>query len=162
MTETRRSSSVDRSRPSAFDFALARLAQRAHSEKELSVKLARAKYSATEIELALESLRSRRYLDDRAYAASFAERAVELKLWGPDRIRRALAERGLPGEYVESALMRAFPEGEKPVIARALSRFSRRQRSEHLESRDRRQRAYRYLFARGYSPEAIRAALKGT
>ena len=115
MTATRPSSSTDGSRPSAFTFALARLARRAHSEKELSAKLERASYSASEIEDALQWLRARRYLDDGDYARAYAERAVREKCWGPERIAGALRVRSMRYVTVASATVLPHPDSEGSI-----------------------------------------------
>ena len=58
------SSSAERPKQKPRDFALARLARRAHSEGELSQKLTRAGYLPGEIEETLQFLRERKYVDD--------------------------------------------------------------------------------------------------
>jgi regulatory protein len=161
--ETRRSSSLDprkkgRKPKSALDFALARLARRAHSQGELVAKMERAGYPATEITTTLAKLRSWRYVDDRAFASAFARSVAERKHWGPARVVRALKERGLSARHIEEALSTAFPAGEDQALDEALARFRRNDRRRG-SAEQRKARAYRHLLARGFSPGAIMNAL---
>ena len=144
---------------SPLEFALIRLARRAHSEGELISKMDRAGYAASEISATLAELRSRRYVDDLAFAQAFAHAARSRKRWGPARIAQGLRKRGLAGSHIEQALAEAFPEGESETVAEVLERFRRTDRRRGTP-RQRLARAYRHLYARGFSPEAIRQALQ--
>ncbi len=143
---------------SALDFALARLARRAHSQGELTAKLERAGFKAPDITSTLAKLRAWRYLDDQAFAASFARSASERKHWGPARVTRALRVRGLADHHIDAALSETFLQGEAEPIERALARFRRicRRRGGPEQQKA---RAYRHLLARGFSPGAIMEAL---
>jgi regulatory protein len=161
--KTRRSSSPDSgkkggSSKSAMNFALARLARRAHSQGELMAKMERAGYPPSQITTTLAKLRDWRYLDDRGFALDFARSASERKRWGPSRVDRALRARGLNERDIEEALLHAFPDGEDRVLEAALSRFRRNARQSGSAEKDK-ARAYRHLLTRGFSPEAIFRAL---
>lgn len=166
MTEVSRlSSSAEggnrkRSSPSALAFALKRLARRAHSEGELASKMERAGYAAAAIADTLVVLRDRRYVDDLEFALGFARAARTHKHWGPVRIAHGLRKRGLAESHIQEALAEAFPEGEAKTAARALERFQRTDRRRGTP-RERRARAYRHLYARGFSADAIHEALAG-
>ena len=147
-----------RTERSAWDFAVDRLARRAHTERELLAKMERAGFGAVEIAETLDRLRARGYLDDLALAHSFARAAVGRKAWGPARIARALRARGVTEEGVEAALAEVFPAGEDETITRALERFQRR-RGRLADAREEKARAYRHLRARGFSAEAAGRAV---
>jgi regulatory protein len=161
--ETRRSSSLKPgkkgvSEKSAMNFALARLARRAHSQGELSAKMERAGYPTSEITATLAKLKAWRYVDDHAFAGAFACNAAERKHWGPSRVARALRERGLGEQDIEESLSEAFPGGEIRVLDEALARFRRNDRRRG-DAEQKKARAYRHLLARGFSPGAIMEAL---
>jgi regulatory protein len=161
--ETRRSSSPDSgkkgvSSKSAMNFALARLARRAHSQGELLAKMERAGYLPSQITATLAKLKDWRYLDDRGFAVAFARSAAERKRWGPARIARALRERGVSEQDTEEALADAFPDGESRVLEEALARFRRNARRSGDAEKDK-ARAYRHLLTRGFGPGAIFRAL---
>jgi regulatory protein len=161
---SRRSNSAEkgkrtRSNRSPLEFALIRLARRAHSEGELISKVDRAGYAECEISATLVELRNRRYVDDLAFALGVARAARAHKHWGPVRIAHGLRKRGLADPHIEQAVAEAFPEGEAEPVAEVLDRFRRTDRGRGTP-RQRKARAYRHLYARGFSPEAIRHALE--
>ena len=145
---------------SPLEFALIRLARRTHSEGELSSKMERAGYAASEISATLAELRTRRYVDDLAFVQAFAHAARSRKRWGPARIAQGLRKRGLDGSHIEQAVAEAFPDGESETVAEVLERFRRTDRRRGTP-RQKLARAYRHLYGRGFSPEAIRQALQG-
>ncbi|MGH9321000.1 MAG: recombination regulator RecX, partial [Vicinamibacteria bacterium] len=62
-----------------FDFALRRLARRSHGTGELSAKMARAGYTAEEIQATVARLQEKGYLDDSAFAREIARASSERK-----------------------------------------------------------------------------------
>lgn len=147
-----------RPRGSALQFALNRLARRAHSQGELTAKMERAGFPTQQIEETLVKLIGWRYLDDRAFARSYALSAVEHKRWGPARVEVGLRQRGVSEEHIEEALREAFPEGENATLERALTRFRRSSRRRGTAEQEK-ARAFRHLSGRGFSSAAIWEAL---
>jgi len=141
-----------------LEFALIRLARRAHSEGELISKMERAGYAASEVTDTIAELRRRRYVDDPSFALAFAQGARSHKHWGPIRIAHGLRRRGLSEPHIDQAVGEAFPEGEVEPAAAVLARFRRTERGRGTPIQ-RKARAYRHLYARGFSPEAIRRVL---
>jgi regulatory protein len=137
---------------------LIRLARRAHSEGELISKMERAGYTASEVADTIAELRRRRYVDDLSFALAFAQGARSHRHWGPVRIAHGLRRRGLSELHIRRAVAEAFPEGEVEPAAEVLARFRRSQRGRGTPLQ-RKARAYRHLYARGFSPEAIRRVL---
>ena len=151
------SSSLDgsvpkRSKAKAHDFALRRLARRAHSEGELTRKMARAGYPDDEIVETIDFLRARGYLDDVTFARDFARARANRRRWGPARIETALRALALAEQPIKAALAEVFPFGEREVCERALLRFLARERRS-LSPAKRKARAYRHLLSRGFAPE---------
>ncbi len=145
------------------DFALARLARRAHSEGELTQKMTRAGYQVDEIEQTLQYLRERRYVDDASFARDFSRARAERRRWGPARIEQHLRLLRLSEKHIEAALSLTFPDGEGDHAERALERFletDRRPRT-RLSGDKRRARAYRHLLARGFAPETAHELVTG-
>ncbi len=161
--ETHLSSSADpgkkgRPRGSALKFALNRLARRAHSQGELTAKMERAGFPTQQIEETLVKLIDWRYLDDRAFARSFALTAVEHKRWGPARVsgcsRPARNKRGVHRGGSERGISRR----RKAALERALARFRRSDRRRGTAEQEK-ARAFRHLSGRGFSSAAIWEAL---
>ncbi len=141
-----------RPKAKARDFALRRLSRRAHSEGELTRKMARAGYPDEEIVETINFLRERRYLDDVAFARDFARERADRRRWGPARIETALRARALTDQHIKAALAEVFPFGEREACERALLRFLASERRP-LSPAKRKARAYRHLLSRGFAPE---------
>lgn len=121
----------------------------------------RAGYAASEVVDTITELRRRRYVDDLSFALAFAEGARRHRHWGPNRIAHGLRQRGLPEPHIERAVAEAFPRGETEPAAEALARFRRTERTRGTPL-ERKARAYRHLYGRGFSPETIRRVLDDT
>ena len=80
--------------PDAFERALEALGHRERTTAELGEWLAARGFEPAEVEVAIERLIEAGALDDERFAARFAEDKRELRGWGPERIRGALAARG--------------------------------------------------------------------
>jgi regulatory protein len=94
-------------------------------------------------------------IDDERFARRYAEDKRELAGWGPDRIREALAGRGIPEDLIEAAL---GAEDDEEVVARA-SAVLARSGTEVADERGR-QRALAQLARRGFPLEAAYDAVR--
>jgi regulatory protein len=94
-------------------------------------------------------------IDDERFARRYAEDKRELAGWGPERIRQALAERGVPEELIAEA---TAAETDEDVAARAAELLSRNG-SEVADERGR-QRALALLARRGFPLEAAYDAVR--
>ena len=139
----------------AFERALEALAHRERTSAELGAWLAARGFEPAEVEAAIERLVEAGALDDERFAARFAEDKRELRGWGPERIRGALAARGLESATIDAAL-----EGDEPAgqLERALELLERR--SEARSTRPRAGRALAYLARRGYESELAYEAVR--
>ena len=82
----------------AFEAALAALRRRERATAELRAWLATRGHGPEEIEAAIGRLTEVGELDDERFACRYAEDKRELRGWGAERIREALASRGVaPG-----------------------------------------------------------------
>ncbi|MBQ2759972.1 MAG: regulatory protein RecX [Clostridia bacterium] len=87
----------------AFENALRYLSNRAHSKKELEMKLKR-KYCNEAVEYALDKCGELGLIDDEAFARLFAEELSERKKYAPKRIVSELVSRGINREIAENAV----------------------------------------------------------
>jgi regulatory protein len=94
-------------------------------------------------------------IDDERFARRYAEDKRELAGWGPDRIREALADRGMPEDLIDAAL---GAEGDQEVVARATAVLVR-SGAEVADERGR-QRALAQLARRGFPLEAAYDAVR--
>ncbi len=151
MTETKKTTLVE-----VEAAALRLLSRRDHGRGELAKKLRRRELPEALIEVVLDELEERGYLDD----ARFAEEQGAIlarKCWGPRQIAHKLRARGIDETTVDEALAKIA--GEQDWRDRARQRMHSRfgDASELDESEQ--QRAFRHLTYRGYSPGLVRGIL---
>jgi regulatory protein len=111
----------------------------------------------TEIEEVIALLAEAGAIDDAGFARRYAEDKRLLAGWGPDRIAKALAGRGVAREHIEAALT---GDDEEAQLERATMLLIGREMS--VGSERERERALALLVRRGYplelAYEAVRAA----
>jgi len=141
--------------PDAFDVALAALRRKERTSAELDGWLRQRGFAAQEVDGALARLTEAGELDDRRFALRYAQDKRELRGWGGERIREALAAREVPPELIEVALE---AESRDAAVARASELLARRGRS--LEGDAERSRALGFLTRRGYEYEVAYEAVR--
>jgi regulatory protein len=108
--------------------------------------LGRAGASRENVERAVDTLVEQGYLDDQRFARLFVQDKRELEAWGSDRIRRALAARGVDSDLIEDAI------GAGGEMERALALLRRRFPSPTRDRRER-ERALGVLLRKGYDTD---------
>jgi regulatory protein len=136
--------------------ALRLLGFRDHSSGELREKLQERDYDDSLIEDVLARLVEQGWLDDRRFAEHQTEILIR-KGWGPRRIEQKLQKHGVPRDLsretvADAADTRGWLE---TCRERLLSRFD----DPSELDRDAKQKAYRHLEHRGFSPSIIRRVL---
>src|SRR5919197_1050897 len=143
----------------AFELAIGALGRKERTRAELAGWLAARDVPADEVEATIERLTEAGELDDERFARRYAEDKRELRGWGPERIREALAAKGLPPDLVARAL---GDEPRQTEIERASALLRRRGRP--LAGDADRARALGFLTRRGYdydaADEAVRVAAR--
>lgn len=139
----------DPDKTKALEIALKMLRARDRFEAEIRARCASEGCSDEEIELALDALRLRRFVDDKRVAKNVAYQLTQKKAWPPARIEAELRGRGASEEAVEHAL-RSLPPEEQTV-----SRFARMQKATGSA-------LARKLYAFGFSEDAIVAFLESS
>ena len=111
-------------------------------------------------EAAVDRMMQDGYLDDARFALMFVDDRRQLDGWGADRIRRALAGRGVDRDQIERAL--AQDESERAdgqsELERALELLRRRFPGPPRERRER-DRALGVLLRKGFDGEVALDAL---
>lgn len=134
--------------------AIALLARREHSRRELAAKLSRKGFAAETVEPCLDELAAEGLLSDARYAESYT-RARAAKGYGPRRIAAELGERGVEAGLAEQALAEAETDWERLAAEVRRKRFGDRVPADFKE----RARQMRFLQYRGFSGEQIRRAV---
>jgi len=143
-----------RREPSLRERALRLLARREHSRAELSRKLQPHAGAGDDLEALLGDLAQRKLLSDERYAES-RTRQLSRK-FGAARIVHELRASGIDKELA-SVASKAIRETE---IARAREVWRRKFRAAPA-TREERAKQMRFLQSRGFSFDAIRAAIGG-
>lgn len=139
----------------ALALAYAYLNHRERTESELRSYLERRELTAPEVQAAIDELTELGYLDDARYARLFAQDKRTLEQWGGERIRRALHERGVERELIDSALQTDDAGHE---LDRALELLRRRFPQPPTDRRER-DRALGMMIRKGYDSELALDAL---
>lgn len=132
------------------------LGHRARSREELRRRLLAKDHDEHAVGYALEKLSADGFLDDAAFARSYAADRRKMGGWGEARIRRGLRELGVTTTDADDALG-AHDEGEE--LERALAVLRRRGApGQPLDAA--RRRAFQALQRRGFSSSVTYAAVR--
>jgi regulatory protein len=135
--------------------AVALLARREHSAKELRRKLAGKGLPADEAEAAVAAVAAAGYQSDARYAAMLVRSRVG-QGYGPVRIEAELEVAGVAPEQIREALDAAGVDWRAHARAAHARRFGAPPRTSAERAKQ-----YRYLQGRGFSGEQIGGALAG-
>lgn len=132
--------------------AIGLLARREHSACELQRKLAQRGFDLSAIDEVIGRLAEQGWQSDRRYAEAYVRMRIE-RGYGAQSIRAELAQRGVASALIQSALDAADVDWQA---------CAQRQIQRHYHAPpanfDEKLRRYRYLMARGFSPEQSREA----
>ena len=137
----------------AEEAAVRLLSYRAHSEKELKMKL-RRKSPADVAEAAAAKMRGLGDLNDEKFASQLAEELFRTKHYAPQRILSELFSRGIAKEFAENAVSALDIDENKGII----ELISKMRLPEEPTEKDV-ARLMRRLLSAGYSYSEIRRAL---
>jgi regulatory protein len=142
----------------SYSYAVALLARRDYSTRELRSKLKERGYLEHAIEPVLIDLEETRKLDDSRYGANVVASRSRRAL-GPARIRQELTRKGVTAETIDQAL--AGGDGEQAPDFVQLARQARARKFGPELPTDWKEKARqaRFLQYRGFSTDHIRAAL---
>jgi len=108
--------------PALYDWAVRALGRRmrtvAELERMLRTKAAPGEEGGRKIASVLERLREQRYLDDAAFAVTFARLRQENEGFGRRRVERELARKGVDRDIIARAADAAYAETGEEELAR--------------------------------------------
>ena len=144
-----------------FDKAIALLAVRARSARDLHTRLKRAGATDAPISRAMEQLRGLGLVDDEAYAQSLARSRVESGGVSRRRIGQELQQRGVTRDVAEVAIADALGDLTLDELGAATAVAERRMRSlRTLDAATQRRRLYAFLARRGYESHIIATVVR--
>jgi regulatory protein len=142
--------------PDPLALAYRYLNRRDRTESEVRGHLTAKGVEAADIERSVATLSEQGYVDDARFARLFAQDKRVLEGWGSERIRVALASRGIERDLIEAAV--ADEDDAESEMERALEILRRRFPSPSWEPRER-DRALAVLLRKGYDSELALDAL---
>lgn len=138
-----------------FYQAQAILSRRDQSEHEMRTKLARKGFLPEQIEEVVTWLYKEKLLDDTRYAKLYVESKLLGRPVGPRYLVAKLKERGVAGGVIEQVLAECISvDQEVELVSEAVERWKK----SHEKDKEDKQKLWRYLAGRGFSPEAISRA----
>ena len=145
-----------------YDHAIALLARRMRSIRELEKLLGRSVDSRSEagrilVELVIRRLGDLGYLNDERFAAAYSEFRRDNDKFGPGRIARDLKAKGLHQEIISRALASTFRDFDEEKQARA---YLRRKRSLPPSDRQQAARIFRQLVRAGFQAKTAFGILR--
>jgi regulatory protein len=148
---------LDRRRAHAV--ALDLLARKPWTRRDLARRLRRRGAPADVAEAVVADLEARGYVDDRAFAATWAEVRARERAVGRERLREELVARGVARPLAETAIEQAFQDTNELTRARAagLRRMAARRRTAPERAP---RRLHDYLRRRGYPGDVVRQVLQ--
>ncbi|MDZ7772092.1 MAG: RecX family transcriptional regulator [Balneolaceae bacterium] len=135
------------------------LGRRDHARRELSDKARRKDLNHAFIDDVLDELERKGYLDDRAFAVSFARDKYELNRWGPSKIRAHLRKKGIGRADADRALEEVFEEADLQAALRGLVEKRRRHFLREEDPFKRKKKIFDYLARKGFRAGSIHACL---
>ena len=139
----------------ALNTALRILTGRDHSKSELIRKLKQRSFKSEDIEKAVSECERLDYINDERTARVFINQMIR-KGHGLNRIRHEMNRKGLRGQRIQNILSEIESdidetEGAERILEKNVKRFER-----EADLKKRRDKIYRFLYARGFSQDTIR------
>ena len=145
----------ERAYPFAMEKAVALLASRARTEKEIADALRQNAYPEQTVARVMARLHEAGYLDDEDFAGQWAASRASKGL-GTRRIRMELRQKGVDPDTIESAISAVDEEERMDGAMRAAQKAAR---GKDLSQAAERQKVLAALARRGYDFALARAAL---
>jgi len=143
----------------ARSFAYQALARRGHSRRELEEKLQRHGFGAETVSSVLKELETKRYLNDRAFALAWSQKAVEHKFLGPLALQRELELKGIDREIIQEVLEKLYTgTPEEHLAMKAIRRKLAQVRGGKAKALQRSMAGY--LARKGFTSEVIEKVVK--
>jgi len=139
----------------ALNTALRILAGRDHSKFELTRKLEQRGFKPEDIAQALSECERLDYINDERTSRVYINQMIR-KGHGLNRIRHEMNKKGLTGQRIQNILCEIESEideaqGAERILEKNIKRFER-----EADLKKRRNKIYRFLYARGFSQDTIR------
>ena len=141
--------------------ALRILTGRDHFKAELIRKLKQRGYAPDDIERAVAECERLDYINDERSARFYVAQLIR-KGYGLKRIDYEMNKKGLKGEHIRNIISESVSGADELEAARRVLNKNIRRFEREADFKKRRDKIYRYLYTRGFSPETIRRLMNST
>lgn len=139
------------------------LARQEQSSKTLKRKLLAKKYSESETDAAISTLKERNYLNDeescrRQFEILYSEEKLSVR-----QICQKLIQRGFDSEFVKNLIPVDFEERDKKIAEKILEKKFRAINFDEMNAQEifkAKNKIYQHLTAKGFNSEIISAVLE--
>lgn len=138
----------------AMDTVMRLLSRRAHTCHELKIKLKQRGFNVEITDRVLSEINCAKILDDADFAETYADELGK-KGMGIHKMRAEMARRGLSGEIIDNVLSKFSSDDDEFIRARKVLESKMASFKREKEPRKRREKMFRFLYARGFSSELI-------
>jgi regulatory protein len=145
----------------AMNTAVRLLTRRQHTCRELARKLGSRGVDGDTVAEVIAACEGLGYLND-AEAARVYINELKNKGYGYRHVRFAMQKKGFDGALVEDALSAHYLPAEEAQAALRMALKKQRSLGKRKAGRELRENVYRFLYARGFSSDATRRALRET
>jgi len=135
--------------------ALRILTGRDHSKYELIQKLKHRGFKPEDIEKAVTECERFDYINDERTARVYIEQLIR-KGYGVKRIRHAMKNKGLRGERIQNILFETVSDADERENAERILKKNIKRFERESDLKKRKDKIYRFLYARGFSQDTIR------
>lgn len=144
---------------SATNLALRLLSQRSHTRRELYVKLQQRGFKKETIDSVVAECERLHYLDDEGLARTYRKQMTE-KGYGAWHVQMAMKKRGFTDRHISAAFSEYDMVADEKAAAQ--STLVRKAKTLHhlQDNLKKKQKLYRFLCSRGFSPSTVVAVLK--
>lgn len=146
-------------RGSAANLALRLLSQRRHTSRELGLKLQQRGFKKETVDSVVAECERLHYLDDEGLARAFRQQMTE-KGYGAWHIQMAMKKKGFTDRHISVAFSDYDMVADEKAAAQ--STLVRKAKTLHHlpDNLKKKQKLYRFLCSRGFSPATAVAVLK--
>ncbi len=144
----------------ALNTAFRILSFRDHGKKELLKKLKAKGHSHDAALAAVHQCDKMGYLDEEKVAGGIFNNLLK-KGYGPHYIRRAIREKGIEPDILERLMEKRFDPCTEIAAAQKAMKKKAAALSREADPKKKREKACRFLYTRGFSPDIIRRVVDG-
>jgi regulatory protein len=138
----------------AMNTAVRILANRDHSKYELKQKLLQRGFTRKAIDTVMLKCERFNYINDPRTAHVYISQ-LKRKCFGKRYVRMALQKKRLSGSEIENILQENYPDADELEKAGKLLKKKMEAFEREADQKKRREKIYRFLYARGFSPAHI-------